>query len=153
MKIKFKKLSSRSVEPSLAIPGSACFDLLSAEEVIILPRCCQCIKTNIGVSIPKGYFGKIHARSSWAKRFTSVAGGVIDSDYRGNIIVIFHTYSDNWLQIHQSEKIAQIAIQKKALNVVLEEVNNFDDITERGERGFGLKNKTCREDVVKESFT
>ena len=63
----------------------------------------------------------------------SVAGGVIDSDYRGNIVVIFHNYSDNWLPIHQSEKTAQIAIQKKALNVVFEEVKNFDDITEDGE--------------------
>ena len=70
-----------------------------------------------------------------------------------NIIVIFHNYSDNWLRIHQSEKIAQIALQKKALNIVFEEVKNFDDITERGERGFGSTNKPWREDVVKESST
>ena len=76
------------------------------------------------------------------KIFTSIAGGVIDSDYTGNIILIFQNYSNNWLQIRPSEKIAQIAIQKKALNVVYEEVKNFDDITEREEIGFGSDNKT-----------
>ena len=139
MKIKFKKFFARAIEPSLATSGSDGFDLASAQEVIIPPRPCQCIKTDIGIAIPKGYFGKIHARSIWARRFTSVAGGVIDSDYRGNISIIFHNYSDNWLQVHQSEKFAQIARQKKAANEVFEEVKNFGDTTERGEGGFGSR--------------
>ena len=153
MKIKFKKFSARAIEPSLATSGSACFDLASAEEVIIPPRSCQCIKTDIGIAILKDYFGKVHARSSWARRFTSVAGRVIDSNYRGKISVILHNYSDNWLQVHQSDKFAQIAIQKKAANVVFEEVKSFEDTTERGEGGFGSTNKTCRGDVEKGTLT
>ena len=94
MKIKVKKFSTPTTTPPLATPGSACFDLFSAEEKIIPSRCCVCIKT--GFAIPKGYFGKIHARSSWAKRFTGVGGGVMDSDFRGDIVVLFHSYSDNW---------------------------------------------------------
>ena len=112
MKIKFKTFSSRAIIPSVATSGSACFDLSSVQEAIILPYSCQCIKTDIGIAIPKSYFAKMHTRSSWEKRFTSVSGGVIDSDYRGNISVIFHNHSGNWLQVHQSEKFAQIAIQK-----------------------------------------
>ena len=153
MKIKFKKFSACATEPSLATSGSACFDLASAEEVIIPPRSCLCIKVDIGIAIPKGYFGRIHARSSWARRFTSVAGGFIDSNYRGNISVIFHNYSDNWLQVHQSDKSALITIQKKAANIVFEELKNSEDSTERGESGFGSTNKTCQGYVEKGTST
>ena len=102
-----------------------------------------CVKTDIGFAIPKGYFSKIHARSSWAERFTGVGGGVIDSDYSGDIVVFFHNYSYNWIQVPKSEKFAQIAIERKANNVVFEKVLDFDDKTERGGGGFGLTDKKC----------
>ena len=95
MKIKFKRFSSRAIPPSLATSGSACFDLFSAEEKIIPPNLCHCVKTDIGLAILRG---KIHVRSSWAKRFTPVGSKVIDSNYRGDIAVVFHNHSDNWLQ-------------------------------------------------------
>ena len=112
MKIKFRKFSPSAAEPFLATAGSACYDLFSTAELLISPRSCHCIKTNIGLSIAKGCFGKIHTRSSWAKKFTSVEVGVIDSDYRGNIIVIFHYYSKNWFRIRESNRIANFHTEK-----------------------------------------
>ena len=70
MKIKFRKFSPHAVEPFFTTVGSACYDLSSAEEIMISPRFCHCIKIDIDLPIPKGYFGKIHTRSSWAKKFT-----------------------------------------------------------------------------------
>ena len=144
MKIKFKKFSSRVTDPSLATLGSACYDIFSAEEKIIPPCTVSRVKTDIGFKIHGGYFGKIHSRSSRARRFTGVGGGVNDSDYRGSIDVIFFNYSDNWLQIHREDKFAQIAIQKKANNVKVEEVLEFHDKTERGTGGFGSTDKKYR---------
>ena len=118
--------------------------------MLVAPKSCHCTKTDIGVSIPKGCFGKFHARSSWARKVTAVAGGVIDLDYRGNIIIIFHNYSNQWFHIQESDKIAQITIQRKAVNVVFEEVKNFEDKTKHREQGFSSTDtkKTCRQDVV-----
>ena len=72
LKVKFKRFSSKVIAPSLATPGSACFDLHSVEDVLIEPHSCYFINTDIAIAIPKSYIGKIHARSSWEKRFTSV---------------------------------------------------------------------------------
>ena len=83
MEVQLKKFSSKVVEPFLATPGSGCFDLCSAENYLIYPKSVQEINTDIGFAIPPGFIGKIFTRSSWAIKFASVQGGVIDSDYRG----------------------------------------------------------------------
>ena len=56
------------------------YDLYSTGEVIALPSNVRMIPTDVGFKIPKGYFGRIHARSSLAMQFTDVGGEVIDSD-------------------------------------------------------------------------
>lgn len=47
------------------------------------------VPTDTGFKIPKGYFGKIRSTSSFAMQFGDVGGGVIDSDYRGSVAVVF----------------------------------------------------------------
>ena len=56
MRIKIKKFSSRAISPSLATPGSACYDLFTAEEKIIPPLTVFRIKTDVGFKTPKGFF-------------------------------------------------------------------------------------------------
>ena len=92
MKIRLKKFPARATTPQLARPGSAGFGLFSAEEKIP-SRSVTRFKKKVGFAIPKSYFGKIHAYSIWVRRFTGVSGGVIDSDYRGNVAVIFFNCS------------------------------------------------------------
>ena len=125
MKIKVNRFTLRAKIPTQATPGSTGFDLYSVEDKIVLPRSSALIKTDTGFKIPNCYFGKVYARSSWAKRFTGVGGGVIDSDCRGAVLVIFFNYSDDFIQINKEDKFAQIAFLRMANTVVFEESKNL----------------------------
>ena len=88
---------------------------------------------------------------SWANQFTDVGtgvgSGVIDSDYRGNVAMIFFKFSNNYPQIRQRDKTAQIAFKKIASHTKLAEVNNFDDTISRSEKDFGSTDSKCRNDL------
>ena len=107
------------------------------------------IKTEIGCKIPRGYFGKIYARSSLAIRCTEVSGGVTDSDYRGPVSVIFLNFSNKSIEIEKGNRFFQIVFHKIANYPVLREVDKFSDKTDRGEGSFGSTNKkyVCRQDL------
>ena len=66
--------------------------------------------------------------SSWALQFTGDAGGVIDSDCRGRVGIIFFNFSSNFYQISERVKVAQIIFQKIS-TPILEEVSDFEDKT------------------------
>ena len=82
------------------------FDLYSVEEVIIPLSNVRTVQSNIGFKIPKGYFGKVHARLSFAMQFTDVGGGVTDSDYRGPVAVIFFNFSNKVFEINKCCRFA-----------------------------------------------
>ena len=135
MEIPFKIFSNKAVQPFLATPGSTSFDLCSTNNYLIYPNSVQGINTNIGVAIPHSF-----TRSSWAIKFTSVEGGVIDSDYRGKIKVICHDKSSNWHKTVTGKSIAQIAFfRSKKIKFV--KVSNFEDKTLRGDKGLGSTDK------------
>ena len=96
------------------------------------------VGTGIAVEIPEGYFGGIYARSGLAtKQGLAPANkvGVVDSDYRGEVIVALHNHSTMPQFIHKNDRIAQLVIQPY-LDVVPEVITDLTD-TERGEGGFG----------------
>ena len=96
------------------------------------------INTGICVEIPNGYFGAIFARSGLAtKRGLRPANcvGVIDSDYRGEVIVALHNDTEKSESIHVGDRIAQLVILPY-LPVEFEEVDELSN-TDRGEGGFG----------------
>lgn len=66
MRIDFLRFSSNAICPTKGSADVAGFDLYSTEEVIVLPSSVRLISTDFGFEIPKGYFGKIHPRSSLA---------------------------------------------------------------------------------------
>ena len=105
------------------------------------------IQTDIGFKILRAYFGKIHPRSTWAIQFTGAGGGVIDSDYSGNVVMIFVNFLDNNYQILQGDQIAQLVFQKIENHGKLEEIINFDDKTSRGKKGFGSTDLKCRNEL------
>ena len=84
---------------------------------------------------------------SWTNQFTGVGSGVIDSDYRGNVAMIFFKFSNNYPQIRQRDKTAQIVFKKIASHTKLAEVNNFDDTISRSEKDFGSTDSKCRNDL------
>ena len=106
--------------------------------VFILPGQTAKIHTGLAISLPEGTFAGIYARSGLAtKQGLAPANkvGVIDSDYRGEIIVALHNSSNMPQFIHKNDRIAQLIIQPY-LDVVPELITDLSE-TERGDGGFG----------------
>ena len=98
--------------------------------------------TGIKMAIPDGYWGGIYARSGLATKCglrPANCVGVIDSSYRGEIIVAIHNDSNETQLVHNGDRIAQLVIQKVE-PTVFEEVSELDE-TSRGESGFGGSGK------------
>lgn len=139
-KIKIKKLNENATIPTYGSEFSAGADLYSCEceDVIISSGETRLIHTGIALEIPQGYVGLIYARSGLAtKRGLAPANkvGVIDSDYRGEIMVALYNQSNIEQTVANGERIAQIVFTPYV-------VANFEvceelDSTVRGEGGFG----------------
>lgn len=143
MKIKTKKLRDHAIIPALGSKEAAGADLYACGEaedfsVMIHPGETVMVGTGISMAIPKGCGGFIFARSGMAtKRGLRPANcvGVIDSDYRGEIIVALHNDSQGHEIIKSGERIAQLVI----LPYIKPEFDITDELdsTERGAGGFG----------------
>ena len=96
------------------------------------------IPTGVAMEIPQGYVGLVYARSGIAcKRGLAPANkvGVIDSDYRGEILVALHNHSAETQRIERGERIAQLVIAPY-LTVQFAEADALEE-TARGAGGFG----------------
>ncbi|MBQ8807764.1 MAG: dUTP diphosphatase [Clostridia bacterium] len=142
--VKIKKLDEKAIIPTYGSEFAAGADLYACvgEAVTINPHETVLIHTGIAMEIPVGYAGLIYARSGIAsKRGLAPANkvGVVDSDYRGEIMVALHNHSENTQTIESGERIAQIVIAPYATaEFVL--ADELDD-TQRGEGGFGSTGK------------
>ena len=144
MKVRIKKLDERAITPTYGTEYSAGADLcaLLDEAVEILPHETKLVKTGISVEIPEGYCGLIFARSGVAsKRGLAPANkvGVIDADYRGEVMVALHNHSEINAMVEPGERIAQLAIMP-FLKAQFEEADELSD-TVRGAGGFGSTGK------------
>ena len=140
MELRIKKLNPLAVIPSYGSASAAGADLYACEggEVTIKSGETKLIHTGIAMEIPDGYVGLVYARSGIAvKRGLAPANkvGVIDSDYRGEIMVALHNHSDIEQTIADAERIAQIVIAPY-LTVDFTLAEELDE-TERGAGGFG----------------
>lgn len=137
MNIQIKKLSDKAKIPSQASKSAAGYDLYAAEEVLVNTMGRKLVKTNISISIPEGYYGRIAPRSGLAyKNGIDVLAGVIDSDYRGDIgVILFNTDHNLDFEVNVGDRIAQIIIEK-CHSVNWETVETLDS-TVRSEGGFG----------------
>ena len=140
--VPIKILSSDATIPTYGSEFSAGADLYSIEAVTIPAHKTVLVHTGIAMQIPDGYVGLIYARSGLAtKRNLAPANkvGVIDSDYRGEIMVSLHNHSDEEQSIEKSERIAQIVFTPY-VSADFEAVDELTD-TVRGEGGFGSTGK------------
>ncbi len=140
MKIDIKKLNDTAMLPTRGSEQAAGWDLYSnnTETVILEAHKTAMIGTGLSMAIPEGYFGAVFARSGLAtKQGLRPANcvGVIDSDYRGEIIVSLHNDRDEVRKIEPKERIAQLVVMPY-LSVEFEEKDTLDE-TKRGEKGFG----------------
>ena len=140
MNIPVKILNNLAKLPTRGSDAAAGYDLYAATEydIEIRPHSTQKVETGLSLELPENTFAAIFARSGIAtKRGLRPANcvGVIDSDYRGEIIVALHNDTDEIQIIDAHERIAQIIL----LPYIPMEFTQVDELsnTERGDGGFG----------------
>ena len=146
LSVNIKKVDEWAHIPAKNSEFAAGYDLFACPEThdgkpvaSILPGHMAKIRTGVAMSIPRGYFGAIYARSGIAtKKGLRPANcvGVIDSDYRGEIIVALYNDSDKTQIVAPGDRIAQLIISPYAVDAELIEVKELDN-TVRGAGGFG----------------
>lgn len=139
-KIAVKKLNEKATLPTYGSEFSAGADLyaLCDEDILFLSGETKFVHTGLSMEIPEGYAGLIYARSGLAcKRGLAPANkvGVVDSDYRGEVMVALHNHSGSVQKISAGERIAQLVVTP-FLKAEFFESEALSD-TVRGEGGFG----------------
>ena len=138
--VAFKKMNSLAKEPTRGSDYAAGYDLYAATDydITIAPHQTVKIGTGLQIALPPFSFGAIFARSGLAtKQGLRPANcvGVIDSDYRGEVLVALYNDSDEEQHIPAGSRIAQL-VMMPYLSFDFDEVEDLDE-TERGEGGFG----------------
>ena len=139
-----KKLKPNAILPTYGSAEAAGADLYACldEKIIIHPGESVFVPTGLAMEIPKGYAGLIYARSGLAcKRGLAPANkvGVIDSDYRGEFIVVLHNHGSQPQEIAHGERIAQLVVTP-VFTPGFAEVQELTDTT-RSAGGFGSTGK------------
>ena len=140
--LPYIRLSEKAIVPEKKTEGAIGLDLAATERVVLQPtkiaKEAYRIPTGIAVEIPEGYYGAIHLRSSvGAKSKLRLANqtGIIDSDYRGEIMLLVENIGSFLEVIEEGDRIAQL-ILCKGEPVVLQEVKELKK-TKRGTKGIG----------------
>ena len=133
--MKVKRLVSDAMLPCSAHPGDLGYDLFSAEDVVIAPGSQHKVKTGIAIQFPDGWGSVIKDRSSMASARVYSSAGVIDSGYRGEVMVLLRNDSDADYAIKKGDKVAQM-IPLQAADMEVVELDELAE-TSRNEKGFG----------------
>jgi deoxyuridine 5'-triphosphate nucleotidohydrolase len=134
--LNFKKLDPQATLPTRGSQSSAGLDIYSLEDLAIEARQRSLARTGLSVAIPEGFYGRVAPRSGLAvKHGLDVLAGVIDSDYRGELLCLLYNTSDTTITLPARSKICQLIIEK----IVTPEAAWSDDLSEtaRGAGGFG----------------
>ena len=136
--VRVKKLRENAVLPSYGSDYAAGADLYACNAVTVEPGATEFVQTGLALEVPAGYAGLVYARSGLAcKKGLAPANkvGVIDADYRGEVMVALYNHSSQAVEIEPGERVAQLVI-RPYLTAVFEETQELSD-TVRGEGGFG----------------
>ena len=147
-----------AVIPSKGSSGAAGYDLYTTESYELKPGERKAFKTDIAVAIPEGFYGRVAPRSGLAVKYgIDVLAGVIDSDYRGEILVALINLGDKPVQLPvikdgKATAIAQIIFE--SCETVVGGFVEVDDLntTQRGTGGFGSSDtkRESAEEAVKQ---
>ena len=142
MNIYIKKVHPAAIMPTYGSAGAAGADLYALPDtdhpLVIASGETVLVHTGVAAAIPEGYVGLVYARSGLAcKRGVAPANkvGVIDSDYRGEIMVALHNHGEVPQAIEPGDRIAQLVIAP-VVQATFEWTEDLDDTT-RGAGGFG----------------
>lgn len=141
MNLKYYKLDKNAIEPTYGTSESAGFDLYAINGAILAPKESAIFHTGIAMEIPNGYFGAIYPRSGLAIKHglrLQNCVGIIDSDYRGEIMVGLYNDSDKCQVISYGDRVAQMVIQPYVhAELDQHDVSELNTNTERSTGGFG----------------
>lgn len=139
--IKIKKINSKAKIPRIATDGAACFDLAVCEEISISQGSLVRAKTGLMFEIPQGYHVEVYPRSGIAGRGIIIPNspGIIDSDYRGEVVVTLYGLACKWEYFGIGSRIAQARLVRNEPTQI-KVVSKLSD-TERGSGGFGSTGK------------
>ena len=134
--LRFKQLEPRAVLPKRGSALAAGLDVCGIEELEIEPKQRVMARTGLAVAIPPGFYGRVAPRSGLAaKNGLDVLAGVIDSDYRGEIVCVLYNTGDETIKLPGGSKICQLIVEQ----VITPEATWASDLDEtaRGAGGFG----------------
>lgn len=134
--LQFKRLNPNAILPTRGTPQSAGLDLYCTDDLLIEPGARASGKTGLSVAIPEGCYGRIAPRSGLAVKYgIDVLAGVIDSDYRGEIICLLYNTGSASVELPAGSKVCQLIIEQ----VITPSASWADDLEEtaRGTAGFG----------------
>ncbi|MFW6283087.1 MAG: dUTP diphosphatase [Minisyncoccales bacterium] len=137
--VKIKKLHPEAKIPVIGTYNSAGFDFFSVQEETLKPGETKIINTGVALEIPEGKTLLLFDRSGMATKSMHRFGGVIDSDYRGEIKFVLCNFSGKEYKINKGDRIGQGIIQDY-YKPVFEETEKFSD----SERGENWNNSTGR---------
>ncbi len=130
-------------DASLPLPvyqteGSSGMDVRASEDALITAKSWGIVKTGLKAEIPSGYEIQVRSRSGLAFKngiFVLNSPGTVDSDYRGEIMVILANFSDNDFKISKGDRIAQLVVA----SVVTARIKETSEVSEtlRSDGGFG----------------
>lgn len=140
MQIKIKKLHEDAKFPTYGREGDAGLDLYALENTTVPPGETAHIKTGIAMEIPSGYVGLFWDKSGLSFLHSiKVLGGVLDSNFRGEIILGVINLGKDAYTFEKGHKVMQMIVQKVEA-VEWEEVNELSE-TVRGDQKFGSSGK------------
>lgn len=154
MQLKIKRLHPDAIIPKYQTSGAACFDLHALEPSVIDVELSQTIRTGLSVEVPAGHAMMIYSRSGHGFRHgvrLSNCVGVLDSDYRGEIMVRLHNDGTGRFFVSLGDRIAQAMV----IPVQQVEFIEVEELTEtaRGAGGFGSTGRGALETVDSEGCT
>jgi dUTP pyrophosphatase len=135
-RLEFMRLHTAAKLPTRGSAHSAGLDLYSIEAATLPAHTRALVRTGLSVAIPHGYYGRVAPRSGLAARHgLDVLAGVVDSDYRGEIMCALVNHGDETIELEAGTRVAQLIIEA----IMTPEPAWSEDLseTERGGSGFG----------------
>lgn len=145
--MNIKRITDKAVIPTKGSEGAAGYDLYTTEVYSLKPGERKAFKTGIAMAIPEGYYGRIAPRSGLALKYgIDVLAGVIDSDYRAEILVLLVNFGSEEISLPVIKDGKQTAIAQIIFEPYATVTNGFKEVeelnvTQRGEGGFGSSDK------------
>ena len=156
--VRVKKLIPEATTPKRATEGSIGFDVRSISQATIPSNTTTLIGTGLAMAVPKGFYLRIADRSSLSTQGLTIKGGVVDNDYRGEVIVAMHNSTSQPVTIPAKSKIAQFIFEKAGIPCIT--ITETLDTTQRGKGAFGstslateklIINRICMQQSVRQA--